>query len=245
MLLVFLALLWVGPWPAGNSHDSVPSKSLNGLWLSDGYGLLLETDSSTLRTFEVTSISCLPGWSATRRPSSSGETGILFVRKQDTLSISVGPDSDTARMHVDGTSSDVLLHRTTERPKSCRLTAENVPPENYAIFWQTFAEHYPFFKLRHVDWHALGKQFQPQLTAATTSNELFGIFCQMLGLLQDAHTGLVARDIQKDFAGWRPDPNHLTEDVWKKASEIIEHSRRLLRCAGALAAEWMAFPPAQ
>jgi len=49
-----------------------------GLWLSDGYGLLLEVSDDGFQAFELTSVSCLPGWKAKRGPSSSSGEESVF-----------------------------------------------------------------------------------------------------------------------------------------------------------------------
>jgi C-terminal processing protease CtpA/Prc len=40
--------------------------------------------------------------------------------------------------------------------------------------------------------------------------------------LQDAHTGVEAEALKKEFDGWRNDPNHLDKVGWKKAQQLIE-----------------------
>jgi len=108
--------------------------------------------------------------------------------------------------------------------KTCEQKPENTPKQNYAIFWQTFAEHYAFFDLRHVDWRDLDEQFRPQVTSATEPKELFHIFQAMIEPLRDAHTSVFGRGIGR-FNGRRPDPNHLDGDKWPKAREISYRNR--------------------
>ena len=98
----------------------------------------------------------------------------------------------------------------------------HTPQENYTIFWQTFAEQYPFFALHKTDWRAVDKKFRPQVSASTKPTELFQILQQVIEPLQDAHTGVEASDIKAEFDGWRKNPNHLEENDWKKAGSIIE-----------------------
>src|SRR5262249_17532147 len=43
------------------------SNSLEGIWHSDGYGLLLEIDANRIRASQITSINCLPAWTAVRQ----------------------------------------------------------------------------------------------------------------------------------------------------------------------------------
>ena len=77
-------------------------------------------------------------------------------------------------------------------------SAQEVPPlsQPEALFeelWGTFSERYAFFELRGVDWNAQRKKFRPMVTADTTDDELFDIFCKMLKPLNDGHVNLKAR----------------------------------------------------
>ncbi len=191
-----------------------------GLWLSDGYGLLIEISKDGLQAFELTSISCISGWNAKRARNSSGIGDSVFVGN-DTFRLSDGASSDVKRLHLEGTASDMILHRTSARPATCLQKPDNSALGNYAIFWQTFAEQYAFFNQRHVDWQSVDRKFRPQ-AASANPDRLFGILQQMVEPLQDAHTGIYANDIQKDFDGWRNDPNHLEEEGWKRAQEVID-----------------------
>jgi len=217
-----LILLFVEPLPALTEPRNFRSHSAEGLWLSNGYGILLKVDGDTLQAFELTSISCLPSWSAVRDPNHVHGPEMVFAGERTTVRLSVGTRADLMRMRREGTVSDVLLRRVAVQPKSCGLAVDNSPEANYAIFWQTFAEQYPFFELHHLDWRAVDNRFRPQVTAATQPAELFQILRRMIEPLQDAHTGVFAPDLKEDFEGWRSAPYHLTEDGWKKAGELLK-----------------------
>jgi C-terminal processing protease CtpA/Prc len=49
----------------------------------------------------------------------------------------------------------------------------------------------------------------------------------MIEPLQDAHTGVEAMDVKKDFDGWLKDSNHLEVEDWKRAQQLI--ANRYLR----------------
>jgi len=195
--------------------------SANSLWLSDGYGLLLEISDHGLQAYELTSISCIATWRAERNPNSSSGREIVFTG-DDVFRLSEGPSADVKRLHLDGTAADILLHQTSKRPETCSHAPENSPQQNYAVFWQTFAEHYAFFDLRHIDWQSVDTQYRPHVTSATRPEELFAIFRQMIEPLHDTHTGIEAQDIKREFDGWRQDPNHLEEADWKRALALID-----------------------
>jgi hypothetical protein len=217
--LFSLALISLSALVSGLSRAPIQSGSPEGLWLSDGYGLFVEFKAGGLQTYEITSISCIPSRKAKRADNVS--TGaMVFTSGPQTIRISPGDDSSVLRMDTDGTASTIVLHRTSKMPDSCQALPINTPQENYAIFWQTFAEQYPFFALHKVDWNAADKEFRRQIGANAKPDELFQIFRKMIEPLHDSHTGLEASNIAAEFDGWRNDPNHLDEHAWKRAESV-------------------------
>src|SRR5580698_9069639 len=73
---VFLALLLARPSASFQAKQS----PVEGLWLTQGYGQLLEVAGGRLRAFDVTSVSCLPSWEATRQPDPTGQREAIFMR---------------------------------------------------------------------------------------------------------------------------------------------------------------------
>ena len=65
--------------------------------------------------------------------------------------------------------------------------------KNFEKLWKTFYARYPFFKLRNVDWNKQYDIFRPRVTRTTGEDDLFDIFCQMLGPLHDGHVELKAK----------------------------------------------------
>jgi hypothetical protein len=226
LALISLSILAQELFPA-----TTQSKSPEGLWLSDGYGLLVEFTDDGLQTYEITSISCISSRNAKRADTRS--TGSMaFMSGHQMIRVVPDAESNVLRLHMDGTASSIVLHRIALRPNMCRGMTNNTPQENYAIFWRTFAEQYPFFALHKVDWNATDNEFRPQVSANTKPDELFQIFRKMIEPLQDSHTGLEAPNISAEFDGWHTDPNHLDENAWKRAASLIE--RKYVR--GALRA---------
>jgi C-terminal processing protease CtpA/Prc len=69
------------------------------------------------------------------------------------------------------------------------------PEKNFEELWETFHNRYPFFELRKVDWKKQYDTYRPKVTKATSDDELFDIFSQMLDPLNDGHVELEARAI--------------------------------------------------
>jgi hypothetical protein len=196
--------------------------SLDGLWLSDAYGELVEIKGNDLRVYEITTLSCIPSEKASRK-TEAGTTGeIVFTADGDTFRIVPGPSQDTLWFHVDGAVSNILLRRTSSQPKRCGQPLADTPLNNYEVFWQTFAEQYAFFALHKVDWRAVDKKVRPQVTPDTKPEELFGILSGMVEPLHDKHIYINARSILKGFRGSRPPTDTLQEGDKPRVTEIIE-----------------------
>jgi len=207
---------------SASAQKESSAKGLEGPWLADGYGLFFELGPTGLRVYELTSVSCL--YSQTRPPlaTRSSDATLAFSWGKSITTLSRTDDPNVLRLRMDWAASDLILRRMDKPPEMCSRKPANSPEENYAIFWQTFAEQYPFFALRKVDWHAVDRQFRPRVTATTSPAELFQIFRQMIEPLQDTHTSLEAGDIKQEFEGWRTDSGHLSDPDWTTAASLIE-----------------------
>jgi tetratricopeptide (TPR) repeat protein len=64
------------------------------------------------------------------------------------------------------------------------------PVLNFEFAWRALDRNYGQFLVKHVDWDALYRVYRPQVTAATTDQELWDILLAMLGHLNDAHLAL-------------------------------------------------------
>jgi hypothetical protein len=57
-------------------------------------------------------------------------------------------------------------------------------------FSKVFEDNYAFFQLRGVDWDKQKGTYRPRITASTSDDELFSIFCQMIKPLGDGHVSV-------------------------------------------------------
>ncbi|MET9418925.1 S41 family peptidase [Streptomyces klenkii] len=190
-----------GPRPAAPA-------ALDGVWRMDGYGTLavVEDGGRRLRTYETTRVSCLPGALTAARTGASGP-----FRQEGEPAVTVTPqDRDTARLAFADNVGHRTLHRVPALPSGCRNAPAPDPAADprkvFDTFWQTYAENYPFFAARHVDWNAVRDRYRPRITAGTGKAELFGILADMIRPLYDGHTGLVdPADPAGYFSGHRQD----------------------------------------
>jgi C-terminal processing protease CtpA/Prc len=178
--------------------------SFDGYWQSDAYGLFVEIRGAELSTSQITSISCLPWWTAKRAPNDSTKGGAIFKRGDAAIHLEPGPSADTLLLREPASVTQMRLRRVRARPKHADDKLANTPPNNYALFWQTFAEQFALFELYHTDWQAVDRKYRPQVIAATTPEELFGILREMIRPFQNAHTNINAGSINRFYVGYRP-----------------------------------------
>jgi len=81
--------------------------SLDGLWLTDGYGELIEFKGNDLRVYEITNLSCIPSGKASRKTAASAVDEIVFAADDDAFRIVPGPSQDTLWFHEDGTVQNI------------------------------------------------------------------------------------------------------------------------------------------
>jgi hypothetical protein len=222
-LVVIFAAATFFLFPASANAQTQPAtQSLDGLWLTDGYGDLVEFQGDNLQGYEITTLSCLPTAKATRKSEAGPANEIVFAGDNGTVRITPGTSPDTRWLHEDGSVSNMLLRRTASRPEPCRRPLADTPVTNYQVFWETYSEHYPFFALRHLDWVAVDKKFRPQVTLETKPEELFRILSDMIEPLHDAHTRIRAKSIQQRFHGYRPSADPMQKKNQARIAEIIE-----------------------
>jgi hypothetical protein len=205
---------------AGSAAHAQPAGSLDGVWVTDGYGIVLRVRGDAVEAFELTAVSCIPSMGAHRVQSDT--PGVVFQADSDptTFRVLPGTSAETRRFHEDGAASDKIIHRIASLPAGCTRAVPDDPVTNFDIFWQTYREQYPFFALRRVDWDATRRQFRPRATGASPA-QLFGILRTMIEPLHDAHTYLGAPDPSLRYHGERPDSNPFGAAERDRALQII------------------------
>src|SRR5499426_393938 len=183
---------------------STRAQSLDGFWQSDAYGLLVEIRGANLNTYQTTSISCLPWWTAKRSDGDGRKSEVVFKRGDTPIRLTPGPGPDTLLMRDGVSVSSVSLRRISARPDNCSDKLANTPQNNYAVFWQTFSEQFALFPLYGADWAAVDRKYRPQVTASTTPEELFGVLREMILPFHNAHTNINAQSINRLYIGYKP-----------------------------------------
>ena len=173
--------------------SSAPAQALDGVWRTQGYGLVLEIRGSTLKAFEVTATTCLPSFEATRDTATVPGREATFVTPQrQVLFVRAGGSPEQRRLRSEGAASDKLIDRISGLPAQCARPTPDTPPDNFEVFARTWAEHYILFDQKQVNWQQLVDANRPKVTAATTPAELFDVMEQMIAPFNDAHTFISA-----------------------------------------------------
>ncbi|GAA0405343.1 S41 family peptidase [Streptomyces luteireticuli] len=177
-----------------------PPPRLDGVWRSDGYGTVVSiTDGGRrLRTWETTAVSCLPG-----APEVKGDGSGRFTDGEGS-GLTVSRDG-TGRLRL--AFDESVGHRVLRRaalPARCAEPRTTDPRRVFDVFWQTYAENYPFFAAHGVDWRAVRDRYRPRVTAHTSDDELFAILRKMIEPLHDGHTS-ITDGADRNYGGHRAD----------------------------------------
>ncbi|WP_059009009.1 S41 family peptidase [Streptomyces specialis] len=203
-------------------HAAPPS--VEGVWQTDGYGMAVVVGPDSLTTYDLTAVSCLPGTMAAERSAdATGRNGARSYTAAGDRRITVTPSRDgSATLAIASSVGTRTLHRVPALPDICGTQPDTDPLAVFDVFWQTYAEHYPFFDERGVDWQAVRDQYRPLIGEDTGDDELFAVLRAMIEPLHDAHTGL-SDGGDREFNGMREDtPPFDLEDLARIDAAVEE-----------------------
>lgn len=179
---------------------SSAAPAVDGVWRTDGYGSIVAIDNGKVRHFDTTSISCAPAGESeqTGPPDAHGATP--YAGRGRTFTVRTRHDRGT--LHLDGSVGDRRLIRLPALPIACGRPRPTGPLATFDEFWTTYAENYPFFAAKGIDWRAVRDRYRPRVTAGMSDDALFDLLAEMIRPLGDAHTAIQAGD--RVYAGQRP-----------------------------------------
>ncbi len=176
--------------PAATAAASARDAALDGVWQTDGYGTIITVHGDRLRYFDTTAISCLPGVMSAEQQGAPRSFVADDGSRQMTIRLQ---GRQRARLRYVGAVGEIGLRRLPALPTSCSVKASAADPVRvFDVFWTTFAENYPFFAIKGVNWQAVRDRYRPRIGPKTTDAELFGVLRDILKDLGDAHTALRA-----------------------------------------------------
>jgi len=190
------------------------AESLDGVWKTEGYGYVFEINNNTLQAFEVTTRTCVPGFVAKSNGSSApGREATFRTSDGDVFFVRSGETGDHRRLHAEGSVSDMRIDRIPSVPAVCTPPTANTPPDNFEVFTRTWAENYISFDLKHTNWEQIVAENRNKVTPNTSPSELFNILSAMIKPFGDAHTGLDAPRLKRNFHGIRPGTDRVEIDT--------------------------------
>ncbi|MCI0362622.1 MAG: S41 family peptidase, partial [Phycisphaerales bacterium] len=171
----------------------------------------------------MTSISCIPAFTATRQAAAPGALASFKVTDSATVYVVMAGDSDRERrLHRDSAASDIILRRTATRPEICNRPTPDTPLSNFEVFSANWAEQYGFFDLKGANWNAIVAGNRAKVTDSTKPQELFEILKSMVEPFEDAHTNIRATTINQTWSGTRKSPSWLERPERATAFEVID-----------------------
>src|SRR5215469_12275711 len=136
----------------GLSGSSAQKQSLDGVWRSEGYGLVFDIQGATLKSFEVTATTCMPGDAGQREETSiDGREATFKTTDEDVFFIRSGGTADHRLLHSVGSASDVRIDRIAKLPAICDHAMPNTPQGNFEVFALTWSENYILFDQHKAD----------------------------------------------------------------------------------------------
>lgn len=186
---------------ACNTSSDSNSKTgrFDGVWLSIGYGQILEVSGGNYEWYDYTTISLISDYTGTLSGNRMTDDDNIF---EGTLSL------DGANLVWSFSDGNMKVFETIAAlPPETPDT--NDPEVNFDIFWQTYEETSILFPLTGVDWQATYDQYRPQVDQNTTDVELFTIFENMIDPLNDGHSTIEDEAGDQYFEGG-PD----IQDLW-------------------------------
>ncbi|MEV0220061.1 S41 family peptidase [Streptomyces sp. NPDC050704] len=200
--------------PASSAATGTNRPSVEGVWQTDGYGTAVAVSGRSLTTYDTTAISCLPGNMRGDQQGHTGPDGSRHYSAAGYGRITVtAQDGDTARLHIASSAGTRVLHRVSALPATCAKKPATDPRAVFDVFWQTYAENYPFFAAKGIDWQEVRDRYRPRVDKDTGDDELFAVLREMIEPLHDAHTSL-SDGKDREYGGLRPDtPPHSPEHL--------------------------------
>jgi hypothetical protein len=181
------------------------AQSVDGVWRSRGYGDVFDIHGPTVKSYQVTSTTCVPGFTGQRDPATTAGREATFTHdRNEVFFIRAGGKRDHKLLHNEGSASDVRLDRLPRVPVVCDQPTPNTPAGNFEVFTRTWGENYILFDQKKVDWAEVVRANQSKIRPETTPAELYDILVGMIGPLHDRHTFIEAPDLKRDFSTYRP-----------------------------------------
>lgn len=155
--------------------------ALQGVWLSNGYGMAAVVEGGRVASYAIAGGTCLlesrdPLWGVLRE-----------------VIIEVAPDGQSFQLGLPGDAQRITFNREPRLPAACATPRPDTATGNFEAFVDIFAAHYAFFDLYGVDWQARTAAARGRVSDGMADEALFAVLSDLVAPLQDGHIGLSAR----------------------------------------------------
>lgn len=155
-------------------------KTYDGLWKTEGYGLLFKVDGGRVTTYQVSGEQLVP-YEALDGKVRSNRLKLPVITldlamKGERLAVTTGSGTPMFEAERIDTLDTYEIVEPTEDPFV-----------NYEVFFKTFEENYPFFDLYGVDWQDLKQERSMLVEAGMSQEDFFRVLANSLTYFNDDH----------------------------------------------------------
>ncbi len=162
-----------------NPPERFDAASMEGIWISQGYGQATDFSGDTIRNYSVTANTCVA------EPDEL--SGVHFLNL-----VRFTPDKQTMRLFSTEDPFEYEYRKLSSLDEVCPVFSPNTPLGNFNSFADYFDTHYSFFGLYGIDWAKNKTEARKQISEQTSDQELFEIMEHSIAGLADSHIGLDA-----------------------------------------------------
>lgn len=161
--------------------DVANRDAMRGIWASPQQGYVLDLSARNPRVFQIAANAC---WLDKDLADAAKESLVVGWFNAEKTKIKVAT-------HLGGSKTE--LTKLSSLPAACDAPVNRSPTAVYEALWQSFFEHYAFFKERNIDWAALREAQIARISAKTTDAGLYKEIAALLSHIDDAHVTLQAK----------------------------------------------------
>ncbi len=161
------------------ADESTLSAAAPGVWISDGYGYILDS-TDALKVYNIAGDFC-------QLIEADQENPMFYL---DRLRLGEGKEelflSSFAEPH------EIRFERLEALPASCESGTAANALSIFDVLAQIYARHYAFFDIHGVDWAAATQEARTRLSPDSGEQDLVEIFIGLLSQLKDGHVSISA-----------------------------------------------------
>ena len=156
-----------------------PATPLHGVWRSRGYGYVLRINADGLKLFHTAGAFCY----ADPRPRRDPDGIFAFYRPLENGTVAFSGVPGQTRY---------IFDRLPDLPAACDDHTPWSPSRIAMLVAATFADLYPSFAQRGIDWRARTSELERKLDTISSDAALFDALRALLGGVEDPHVELQA-----------------------------------------------------